>query len=199
MKENVLLFKNHNKDIEEFTRTDKLILWPKEMKEKIITKQEQFKYEVEGINLNKKSYEPCNFVSESRQPSNYMAKYITEPQYQQENSIGNSQAKFIDFEEYEDIEKKLRKARNAFMQKNNLPANDVIARMKINATPAPRHKPIQNKFKSDFRMKHGSAEHSRQSKPKVETKPNSPQSSHGSTYKYHSTIMNPVIDVINKN
>ena len=92
-KDNVLLFKNT--DEVEYTRADKLILWSKDVEVPGANANvEGFNGEIEGHNPHWKLYEQENLRKQRQQ------------------SDPNLQAYYLNFEEYDEIEKNLRLARN---------------------------------------------------------------------------------------
>jgi hypothetical protein len=109
IKDNVLLFKTHNADVQEYTKADKLILWPNYNKAHSTVrqhpKQKVFEGEIEGFNPH------WRWVDHN-------------------NGRQELQNAFMDFEQYSQIERNLRLARNVFMQEHGNPAVDVAARSK---------------------------------------------------------------------
>ena len=155
LKDNVLLFNNHNKDVKEYTRTDTLILWPKE-KESLsqVKKEPEFNYEIEGHNPYWKLIDRYNFDNES------MTQRV------------NSQPVFMNFEDYAEIDKNLRLARNVFMQESCSPGTGVIQKSLAQTTHIDTNK--LEKFKISARVKFGTAERRNKQIKKQEARGGSP-------------------------
>ena len=89
MKENVLLFKNHNEDKNEFIRADNLILWQKEPQPSKFSRQkaEKFNYEIEGHNPHWK---------------------IMQTEFYRRKLDNIREAEYMDYQDYDEIDKHLR-------------------------------------------------------------------------------------------